>query len=149
MNNLGECLRNLRKQKGLTQKQVALEIRISESGYGFFEQGRRKPDITYLTKLAEIFEVSVEYLIEVDLGKVPFNAPLIEKTKIMSILKRERNRLGYSQQQLAILLHVSKSTLASWEIGRTEPNYIILCKLAEIFEISIEEFKNIPTKNNL
>lgn len=62
MSVLSERLRKLRKKHKLTQKQVAEYLGISESGYGYYEQGRNEPSLETLTKLAKKYNVSVAYL---------------------------------------------------------------------------------------
>lgn len=62
MSILAERLRELRKKNKLTQKEVATFIGISESGYGYYEQGRNEPSLETLRKLATKYDVSVSYL---------------------------------------------------------------------------------------
>ncbi|HBP43704.1 MAG TPA: transcriptional regulator [Clostridiales bacterium] len=57
-NNLKIC----RKTSGLTQKQVADLLGVVESCYANWEQGRTEPSITFLKKLCEIFNVSLDEL---------------------------------------------------------------------------------------
>lgn len=52
-------------------------------------------------------------------------------------LKKLRTQCGYSQQQLANKLSVSRSTVAMWESGASEPNLQMLQKLAEVLGVSI------------
>jgi len=56
-------LKELRKAKGMTQNEVAKVIGYSSLSYARYEKGERKPDINTLCKLADYFEVSVDYLI--------------------------------------------------------------------------------------
>ena len=65
-NELGKRLKSLRQQRGLLQKQVATQLGITESGYGFYEQGKRKPDSEMLKKIAAIYGVSADYLLGID-----------------------------------------------------------------------------------
>ncbi|MCF0127433.1 MAG: helix-turn-helix transcriptional regulator [Pseudobutyrivibrio sp.] len=46
-------------------------------------------------------------------------------------IKKRREQLDLMQQELADRLHVSKATISSWEVGRTEPNMGMVQKLAE------------------
>ncbi len=57
-----ENLRQVRKNCGLTQKQVATKLNIVESCYANWEQGRTEPDITTIIKLCKIFEVTANDL---------------------------------------------------------------------------------------
>lgn len=62
-NILGQRLRELRKEKGLLQRDVAKIIGITDSAIGHYERGARVPDPDTLRKLAEFYSVSVDYLL--------------------------------------------------------------------------------------
>lgn len=53
----------LRKKAGMSQLQLAKKLNIGPSAIGMYEQGRRTPDIEMLIKIADLFEVSLDYLI--------------------------------------------------------------------------------------
>ena len=56
-------LLSLRKQKGLTQKDLAEHLGISRQAYANYESGSREPDIATLKQLADFFDVSVDCLL--------------------------------------------------------------------------------------
>ena len=56
-------LRELRKEKNETQKQVAEAIGINERHYQFFEYGKHLPSLENAWKLADHFGVSIDYLV--------------------------------------------------------------------------------------
>ena len=56
-------LRGLRKKKGVSQKQVAEGLGITEVGYQNYEVGRRKPTFAILPLIADFFNVSLDYLV--------------------------------------------------------------------------------------
>ena len=58
-----ENLKSIRKEKGLSQKQVALKLGVVESCYANWEQGRTEPSISMLRKICEIFIVNIDELI--------------------------------------------------------------------------------------
>lgn len=60
---LGEQIKKLRIQKGLTQQQLAEVLHISTSSVGMWEQGRREPDATMLIQIADFYGVTVDYLL--------------------------------------------------------------------------------------
>ncbi|MBX9850125.1 MAG: LexA family transcriptional regulator [Cytophagaceae bacterium] len=60
-------IKHLRKQKGLTQEQLAEKIGIKRSLLGAYEEGRAEPGLDYLIKISKIFDVSVDNLISEDL----------------------------------------------------------------------------------
>lgn len=58
-----ERLKNLRKNKGLLQQDMADKIGVTKSAYGYYEQGKTTPDIVTAKKIAEILNVSIDYLL--------------------------------------------------------------------------------------
>ena len=58
-----EKLKSIRKERGMTQKDVYELLKISPNGYASWEQGRTEPDIATLKKLCKILNVSADYLI--------------------------------------------------------------------------------------
>lgn len=63
MNNFSTQLRKIRKERKLTQKQLAIEIGASERGIQQYELGERKPAFDVLLALADYFDVSLDYLV--------------------------------------------------------------------------------------
>lgn len=62
-------LRELRKNCGLTMKELGAEIGVAESTISQYETGKRQPDYETLLKLGEFFGVSVDYLLTGDENK--------------------------------------------------------------------------------
>ena len=60
---LGDQLKKLRKQKGITQKELADYLHISKSSVGMWEHGQRDPDTAMLLKIADFYGVTVDYLL--------------------------------------------------------------------------------------
>ncbi len=56
-------LREIRKQKGLSQLKVAMDLSISREALSYYESGKRNPDIDMLLRLSAYFNVSIDYLI--------------------------------------------------------------------------------------
>lgn len=56
-------LRIIRKERGLTQREVSQMLKISVNGYASWEQGRTEPDIKSIKKLCKIFNVTTDYLL--------------------------------------------------------------------------------------
>ncbi len=53
----------LRKMNKLTQRQVAEHLGISQPSYIRYENGTSEPSLQNLSKLADLFDVTVDYLI--------------------------------------------------------------------------------------
>ncbi len=60
---LGNRLKGLRNKKGMTQKELADMLGVTDGAIGMWERGRREPDGDKLSQLARIFGVSVDYLL--------------------------------------------------------------------------------------
>ncbi|MFB6732283.1 helix-turn-helix domain-containing protein [Bacillus mobilis] len=60
---IGLRLKSLRKKENLTQKQLAEKIGISQRMIGYYESEERFPPHDVLTKLADCFSVSADYLL--------------------------------------------------------------------------------------
>lgn len=58
-----ENLRTLRRQAGLTMKQLGSYLGMAESTVSLYENGKRSPDVQTLIRFADFFEVSVDYLL--------------------------------------------------------------------------------------
>ena len=56
-------LREIRKQKKLSQLKVAMDLSISREALSYYENGKRCPDLEMLVKLSRYFNVSIDYLI--------------------------------------------------------------------------------------
>lgn len=61
-------LKELRLQNKLTQQQVAKAIGKTYQAYSYYENGKRDPDTETLKLLAELFNVSTDYLLESDIN---------------------------------------------------------------------------------
>jgi transcriptional regulator with XRE-family HTH domain len=58
-----ERLKELRYQKKLTQEQLGAKVNVTKVSISGYENGNRTPDTETLQKLADFFEVSVDYLL--------------------------------------------------------------------------------------
>lgn len=60
---LSERLQHLRKQKDITQEEIAKYIGVTRPAYSAYEGGKRTPDYNTLQKLADYFNVTTDYLL--------------------------------------------------------------------------------------
>lgn len=56
-------LKELRKSKGISQLKLALDLNTNQNTISRYETGEREPGITELIKIADYFNVSVDYLL--------------------------------------------------------------------------------------
>lgn len=69
-------LKDLRLQKGLLQKDIAIHLGIDRTTYVKYESGSSEPPFSTLFKLAEYFDVTIDYL----LGFSDIPSPIVSLT---------------------------------------------------------------------
>lgn len=76
-------LKILRKEKGLTQTQLANAVGLGRQAYAYYEKGEREPSPETLCKLADFFGVTVDEL----LGRTPqlFDDARVPKTEVQEL----------------------------------------------------------------
>lgn len=74
---MNDLLKELRKQKGATLKEVANALGVTLSAYSNYEQGLREPSFLILKKICVYFEVSADYFLdlETETGEKKYNTP--------------------------------------------------------------------------
>jgi transcriptional regulator with XRE-family HTH domain len=70
--NLNLRIRDLREDNDLTQKQIADFLMCDQSLYSKYERGERETPLLLVVKLANYYDVSVDYLIGLTDEKNPY-----------------------------------------------------------------------------
>ena len=83
----------LRMNKGLSQRELASIFKVSTGTVGNWEVGTREPDYTTLMKLANFFNVSVDYLLGADEHRKEPDALTTEERRLLEGY-REINAAG-------------------------------------------------------
>ena len=96
----GFLIYELRNRKGLTQKELAEKCNVTDKAVSKWERGEGCPDVTVLPKLAEVFGVEVEAIMN---GELPVSQDVSGK-KIKDYNFRQPDRYPrYMQRELWIL----------------------------------------------
>ena len=61
-NQFAENLKLLRKERGLSQRELAAEVGVTQQCISEWERGGMEPTLSYLWKLADLFGVSIDVL---------------------------------------------------------------------------------------
>ena len=61
-------------------------------------------------------------------------------------LRLMRSKHGYTLENLAEIIEVSRQTIAKWESGESYPDIINCVKLATLFKVSLDELVNKPLR---
>ena len=62
--SLGERIRYLRRSRGMTQKELALQLHVSHCAISRYEMGRAEPELSTLDDLSRLFRVDYNYLMD-------------------------------------------------------------------------------------
>ena len=57
-------LKELRKQRGISQLKLAMDLNMNQNSISRYESGAREADYATLIKLADYFNVSIDYLLK-------------------------------------------------------------------------------------
>lgn len=63
MQNIGQHIRNLRKEKGLTQDALAAQLHVTRQTISNYENGKSEPDLDTLVRIAEVLGTDVNDLL--------------------------------------------------------------------------------------
>ena len=64
MKSIGETIASLRKEKGMTQNELAEKMNVTDKAVSKWERDLSCPDINTISKLADVLNVSVEELLK-------------------------------------------------------------------------------------
>jgi MerR family transcriptional regulator, light-induced transcriptional regulator len=159
-------IRGLRKAKGLTQKDLAELLGMTQTAIANYEQGIRMPAAEKLQRIAGIFEVTIDYLVGIEerLDDKYFDITINSGEKLDELYKRYigyllksnkeearnviltacRNGIAMKKIYIDILEKVLKEVGFLWEMGR-----IGVWKEHFISEVTLDIMREIKTKENI
>ena len=125
---LGKVISSLRKEKGMTQLELADKMGVTDKAVSKWERDLSIPDINSITRLAEIFEVSVDELMQ---NKVEDKENNIENNKVSEIvdiaLKGVGLAMGIAVTVLTVLNEIDiKSAVMMLGIGLASTSIYLL-----------------------
>ena len=100
MKSIGETIASLRKQKNMTQNELAEKMNVTDKAVSKWERDLSCPDINTISKLADILDVSVEELLK---AKKKENSNTKMKDLINLIFKAVALAMGIAVVVLNIL----------------------------------------------
>ncbi len=109
--DFGERLKDLRMQKNMTQEDVASKLFVTKQAVSRWENGNCLPDVATLGKLAELFDVNIDYLLTGNENvKIEKEIEIIEKEKIVEVEKpltdEDKERMLYKFNRIKGSLYV-------------------------------------------
>jgi transcriptional regulator with XRE-family HTH domain len=118
MSKISSNIRFLRQLKGLSQEQLADDLKITRSRVGGYEEARNEPPIDLLIRLSEYFHIAIDALVRGDL----------KKTNLDGLMKIGKNRILFpilldSDGNDMVELVPMKAS-AGYTRGYADPDYI-------------------------
>lgn len=97
-------IRALRAEKNITQLRLSLELEVAQETISAYEKGKHSPSLKSLIKLADLFDVSIDYLIGRSDIRKPETGKLLQDEEILLLTRYRRlstldkaRLLAYSQ----------------------------------------------------
>ena len=118
MSKISSNIRFLRQLKGLSQEQLADDLKVTRSRIGGYEEARNEPPIDLLIRLSEYFHIAIDALVRGDL----------KKTNLDGLMKIGKNRILFpilidsDGNDMVELVPLKAS--AGYTRGYADPDYI-------------------------
>lgn len=92
--NFGEKLKALRTGQKLSQRELAERLGVAKSIVSYYESGDRYPSYDILVKMARLFHVTTDYLLDVDKNRMIDVSNLSEEEigVVISVIKALENK---------------------------------------------------------
>ena len=159
---LGNFIAQQRKMLGMTQKDLAARIHVTDKAVSKWERGLSYPDVTLLEPLAEVFGIGVEELVACEEKKEE------EAVSVLMDISKEslrRQKIRGNQRLIGVLVlavltgllvlyvatveHVSREETAVFWIETTnEGNYVYLEKEEHLLKLKCKEEDIISIKED-
>ena len=135
VHSIGKTIAELRKAKGWTQIELAEKLQVSDKAVSKWEQDGGVPSVEFFPALAEVFGVSIDYLMT---GKKIDNINLddMDATKRLSYLIKKDDVDNFKKYNSKVL-SVVKSRYTTLEIDLDMWKEIITKKSSNIFNYCI------------
>ena len=101
---IGAFLKSLRKEKNMTQEQLAEQLGVSNRTVSRWETGSNMPDISLLTEIAEFYDVSIPEIIHGERKSEEMREDIKEVAETMSdYAKAEKEKVVKSIRDMSII----------------------------------------------
>lgn len=126
MSIIGERIRSLRVESGLSQQELSDKLGIGRSTLANYEQGKREPDLETIEYIADYFNVDMNYL----LGKSPIKNSY-SNTVYSNRIKKRLKDLNLTIDDLCEQINIEKKFLVS-----SMQNSTFYCTPSNIMDLS-------------
>ena len=138
MTQLSTRLRKIRKEKELRQEDVANYARVNIRAYQNYERGTQEPTLSRLAKIAEILDVSMDYLVGLSDARTSSRVATEPLETLSERMKSIRRQKRLRQADVAKDAGVAIRSYQNYETGSQEPTASKLTAIARVFGVSID-----------
>lgn len=127
----------IRETLGLSQRELAEELKVSKSTYARWETGEKIIPLKHLVDLCNYANRSIDYALGLIDDRLATNDIItLDQSSIGIKLKNLRNENHESQDDIAAFLNVTQSVVSEYENGITLIQTAFLYQLCERYKIS-------------
>lgn len=132
-------LLNIREDNNLTQKDIAKILHITQQNYSLWENNTKIIPLKHLNNLSNYYNLSMDYLLGLSNIRYYENTiPTIDKKIIGKRLKEFRIKNNLTQEQLAVILNTTHSTISAYENGKTTILTAFAYEICKKYNISMD-----------
>ena len=131
--SFGEMISSLRKDRGMTQLDLAKKMGVTDKAVSKWERDLSFPDINSIPKLAEIFEVSVDELMQVKSDVNVVEEEVVKESKFEEVIDVVPKGIGLAMGIAVTVLAV---------LGELETNTAFIMLGIGLASVSISLLKN-------
>lgn len=155
--SLGEFIAQLRKEKGLTQRELAEHLNVTDKTVSHWERGESSPDISALPLLADIFGITVDELLKREIRQQACTVPQfiphppVDGTPHNYRNFKTANIISASLSVMSVISGVGlKYLIAYFTYTQTANGFAFFASLAAVFvSVVLTVIFNIVFKNKL
>ena len=117
---IGQLIRRLRREQGLTQRQLAEEMGISDKTVSKWERGMGCPDLSLLPELSDIFHVGLDQLLTGELeAREALGGDMKKDRSNQKLTKADYEKFAYHDTRFYGLFYTHEHTYL--------PNDLLFC----------------------
>ena len=129
---LQENIKNFRKERGLTQEELAIRVNVVRQTVSKWEKGQSVPDADLLQRIAEVLEVSVSQL----LGE---EREMEHRNEIAEQLSRINEQLAIKNRRTKRLWSIIGAVLGLWILVHTVGAVLSVVSFRNVTELTVSE----------
>lgn len=134
-------IKYIREEYELTQKQMAEKLEVKRAAYSLWEINKNVIPLKQLNKLANLFSLSLDYLVgNSNIKTKNLKYDEINIKELGKRLKRTRKELKLTQEKLAQIFNTTHSAISAYENGITLIPTLFIIEFSKISKISLDYF---------